>query len=97
MKKIKGKPHMENQEEFIKRQLYNFSDTKMDRPKHMNNDRMVSYDNPKKDWEILYKSMTPFEKGTHNANERKKIKISGTTFDHGTPDAKPNVVAFKLP
>ena len=77
-KKIQGKPHIENMDEFIQRQIYNFSDTKMGKPKHMNNHHMVSYDQPQKDWEIIYKSMTPFEKGTHNANERKKIKIKGS-------------------
>ena len=78
MKKIQGKPHMENQQEFIERQLYNFSDTKMDKPKHMNNKNMVSYDNFKDDFELVYKTMTPFEKGHFNATKKKKIKIKGS-------------------
>ena len=62
-KKIQGNPYMENQQEFIDRQLYNFSDTKMDKPKHMNNKNMISYDNPK---------------GHFNATQKKKIKIKGS-------------------
>jgi len=77
-KKIQGNPYMENQQEFIERQLYNFSDTKMDKPKHMNNKNMVSYDNPKDDFELIYKTMTPFEKGHFNATQKKKIKIKGS-------------------
>ena len=77
-KKIQGNPYMENQQEFIDRQLYNFSDTKMDKPKHMNNKNMISYDNPKDDFELIYKTMTPFEKGHFNATQKKKIKIKGS-------------------
>ena len=77
-KKIQGNPYMENQQEFIDRQLYNFSDTKMDKPKHMNNKNMISYDNPKDDFELIYKTMTPFEKGHFNATKKKKIKIKGS-------------------
>ena len=79
MKKIiQSNPYIENQQEFIERQLYNFSDTKMDKPKHMNNKNMVSYDNPKNDFELIYKTMTPFEKGHFNATQKKKIKIKGS-------------------
>lgn len=79
MKKIiQGNPYIENQQEFIDRQLYNFSDTKMDKPKHMNNKNMVSYDNPKNDFELIYKTMTPFEKGHFNSTQKKKIKIKGS-------------------
>jgi len=54
MKKIiQSNPYIENQQEYIERQLYNFSDTKMDKPKHMNNKNMVSYDNPKNDFELI--------------------------------------------
>ena len=77
-KKIQGKPHIENMDEFIQRQIYNFSDTKMDKPKHMNNKNMISYDNPKDDFELIYKTMTPFEKGHFNATQKKKIKIKGS-------------------
>ena len=79
MKKIiQSNPYIENQQEFIERQLYNFSDTKMDKPKHMNNKNMVSYDNPKNDFELIYKTMTPFEKGHFNSTYKKKIKIKGS-------------------
>ena len=79
MKKIiQSNPYIENQQEFIERQLYNFSDTKMDKPKHMNNKNMISYDNPKDDFELIYKTMTPFEKGHFNATQKKKIKIKGS-------------------
>ena len=77
-KKIQGNPYIENQQEFIDRQLYNFSDTKMDKPKHMNNKNMISYDNPKDDFELIYKTMTPFEKGHFNSTQNKKIKIKGS-------------------
>lgn len=77
-KKIQGNPHIENMDEFIQRQIYNFSDTKMDKPKHMNNKNMISYDNPKDDFELIYKTMTPFEKGHFNATKKKKIKIKGS-------------------
>lgn len=73
MKKIiQSNPYIENQQEFIERQLYNFSDTKMDKPKHMNNKNMISYDNPKDDFELIYKTMTPFEKGHFNSTHKKK-------------------------
>jgi len=79
MKKIiQSNPYIENQQEFIERQLYNFSDTKMDKPKHMNNKNMISYDNPKNDFELIYKTMTPFEKGHFNSTHKKKIKIKGS-------------------
>jgi len=79
MKKIiQSNPYIENQQEFIERQLYNFSDTKMDKPKHMNNKNMISYDNPKNDFELIYKTMTPFEKGHFNSTYKKKIKIKGS-------------------
>ena len=77
--KIQGNPHIENMDEFIQRQLYNYSDTNMPKPRHMaQGGRMISYDNPKKDWEVIYNSMTPIQKGQFNARNKKKIKITGS-------------------
>jgi hypothetical protein len=77
--KIQGKPHIENMDEFIQRQIYNYSDTKMPKPQHMaKGGSMVSYDKPKDDWEVIYKSMTPIEKGQFNARNKKTIKITGS-------------------
>jgi hypothetical protein len=78
-KKIQGKPHIENMDEFIQRQIYNYSDTKMPKPQHMaKGGSMVSYDKPKDDWEVFYKSMSPIEKGQFNARNKKTIKITGS-------------------
>jgi len=75
----KGHPHIENMEEFIQRQIYNYSDTKMPKPQHMaKGGSMVSYDKPKDDWEVIYNSMSPIEKGQFNARNKKTIKITGS-------------------
>ena len=75
--KIQGNPHIETAEEYVDRQLYNYSDTKMPKPKHMaKGGRMISYDRPKDDWENIYNSMTPIQKGQFNARNKKKIKIT---------------------
>lgn len=77
--KIQGNPHIENMDEFIQRQIYNYSDTNMPKPRHMaQGGRMISYDNPKKDWEVIYNSMTPIQKGQFNARNKKTIKITGS-------------------
>jgi len=78
-KKIQGNPHIENMDEFIQRQIYNYSDTKMPKPQHMaKGGSMISYDKPKDDWEVIYNSMSPIEKGQFNARNKKTIKITGS-------------------
>ena len=85
--KIQGKPHMETQGEYIQRQLYNYEDTPMKKPKHMaSGGPIISYDQPQKDFEVIYKSMSPIEKGQFNASRRKSspgsvIRVAGIKED----------------
>ena len=87
-KKIQGNKIMQNlddatetQSQYIQRMLYNYEDTPMSKPKHMaKGGPMISYDNPIGDFELIYKSMSPFEKGTFNASQKKKIKTKPSSM-----------------
>jgi hypothetical protein len=78
--KIQGntRPRKETFQEYADRITFENSQSPVKKPKHYDDKKVL----PRyTDWDIIYKSMSPIERGQWNAEQRskEKIKISGTT------------------